>query len=241
MHYRRHDTTGKLCKISIKWTQLELGFPLPFYSYSHQATKQYITQTWMITDAFEYLESCNASLIEHDPWTITLPRHNDFFLNHLVYQSNISDENKIIFNEIRIHMKLITASDIVALDSKTKILPNIYECRNHRSSNLSWPNTLPFPSAWKSTWKNILRTIIQPRLETSPLGNWIGVTHQTWTSMTTYTQNLITENSIVYKRIEGGRRNRYEQSDEELECTLLADVTYDGDKIHLVACGTTDK
>ena len=45
MHYRRNDVTGKLLKISMKWTQLELGFGKPFYNYSHTSCHKYVTRT----------------------------------------------------------------------------------------------------------------------------------------------------------------------------------------------------
>ena len=92
MHYRRHDTTGKLLKISMKWTQLELDFQKPFYLYSHKECSEYVTSTW-ITDTWNYLQTCNASIIKNSPWTINLPRENDFFLNQIVYESNINQEH----------------------------------------------------------------------------------------------------------------------------------------------------
>ena len=49
MHYRRHDTTGRFFKISMKWTQLELGFQNPFYTYPHNTCSKYVTSSW-ITD-----------------------------------------------------------------------------------------------------------------------------------------------------------------------------------------------
>ena len=76
----------------MKWTQLELGFQKPFYLYSHKECSEYVTST-LIT-----------SIIESSPWTIDLPRENDFFLNQIVHKSNINQEHKLIFNEIRIYL-----------------------------------------------------------------------------------------------------------------------------------------
>ena len=95
MHYHRHDITGKLYKITMRWTQLELGFPDPFYKYKYEKCKNYITST-IITDLWEYISLCNATLREQQPWTYTPPRHNDFFLNYVVFRSNIPNEHKQI-------------------------------------------------------------------------------------------------------------------------------------------------
>ena len=177
MHYRRHGIAGKLYKITMRWTQLELGFPDPFYKYKYEACKGYITSA-IITDLWEYISLCNATLREQQPWIYTPPRLNDFFLNYIVCRSNIPSEHKQIFNEVRIHLHLITASDIVSLNSGAKILPNILRGINNRSSSLQWPNTLPFPPHWITIWKNIVTTIIQPIIQTSPLGAWTSQTHQ---------------------------------------------------------------
>ena len=150
MHYRRHDVTGKLYKICMRWTQLELGFQNPFYTYKYSTCKDYVTST-IITDLWEYLSLCNASLIEHAPWTYTPPRTNDFFLNETVHNSTISSEHKQIFNEIRMSLKIITAADIVGIGSGSQILPNILLGINHRTSTLEWPNCLTFPPSWIST------------------------------------------------------------------------------------------
>ena len=90
--------------------------------------------TW-ITDIWNYLQTCNASIIESSPWTIDLPRENAFFLNQIVHKSNINQENKLIFNEIRIYLQLITASDIVSIGLKSRILPNILDCINFRQNS----------------------------------------------------------------------------------------------------------
>ena len=46
-HYRRHDTTGRLIKISTRWTQLEAGVSMPFYTNKHDKLAPLLTPTWM--------------------------------------------------------------------------------------------------------------------------------------------------------------------------------------------------
>ena len=46
MHRRLNDTTGKLLNISTRFTQLELGTSVPFWSSNYPKYKYYITETW---------------------------------------------------------------------------------------------------------------------------------------------------------------------------------------------------
>lgn len=225
MHYHRHDITGKLYKITMRWTQLELGFPDPFYKYKYEKCKNYITST-IITDLWEYISLCNATLREQQPWTYTPPRHNDFFLNYVVFRSNIPNEHKQIFNEVRIHLHLINASDIVSLNSGTRILPNIINGFNNRGSSLQWPNTLPFPLEWIKIWKNIVITIIQPILQTSPLEAWTSQTHQVWHTTISCSHTILHANNKYHSLTKSSRRAKYEPTAQQLPCDLNVDVIY---------------
>ena len=65
-HYRRHDTTGRLIKTSMRWSQLESGISIPFYKYNYELLVFLLTPTWF-THIREYLYSCNATINEKDP------------------------------------------------------------------------------------------------------------------------------------------------------------------------------
>lgn len=221
MHYRRHDITGRLYKICMRWTQLELGFPAPFYTYKYNSCKMYITTT-IVTDLWEYLSDCNATIIEQTPWVHTAPRHNDFFLNHTVSQSSICKEH-----------------DIVAIASGTKILPNILSGINNRQSTLHWPNSLAFPPAWISIWAYILNTIVQPRLQASPLGSWVAETHQTWLSTISYSHQIISFNNKYHKLKRASRTPTFAPTVGTYPCPLNADILVRNNELVLLSSGTT--
>ena len=48
------------------------------------------------------------------------PRDYIFFLMDVVYRSDIPDDQKAIFNRVRLNMRLLTASDIVVADPPLK-------------------------------------------------------------------------------------------------------------------------
>ena len=79
-HYRRHDTTGRLIKISIHWTQLEAGVSTPFYKHNYKKLAPLLTPTW-VTHLWDYLSSCNSTIEENKPWTYQKTCSNDFFFD----------------------------------------------------------------------------------------------------------------------------------------------------------------
>ena len=87
-------------------------------------------------------------LRESDPWIYQAPRQNDFFLTDVVLRANLTQEHKEIFNRVRLNLKVLTASDIVCVDKKTKIHPSIIKGRNKRGSNLHWPKVMDVPTSW---------------------------------------------------------------------------------------------
>ena len=77
MHYRRHDTTGQLFKISLQWLQMEAGVSAPFYKFSYESIESILTTCWL-KHLYQYLDSCNATLHDLHPWTYEAPREHDF-------------------------------------------------------------------------------------------------------------------------------------------------------------------
>ena len=179
MHLRKMDTTGTLMKISMNYTQIECGIPKPFYENNFYRLQYLTTPTW-ITNIWQYTSECHVSLKELDPWVYSPPREYDFFLMDAVHQSNIPQQQKEIFNQVRLHMRLLTASDIVLSSSTSKIHPDIYKGINHRGSNLKWPTILPYPKHWINIFTSIINSIIKPRLSSTPLGKWKDSGHQIW-------------------------------------------------------------
>jgi len=159
MHYRKNDTTGKLLQTCMEWTNVEMGtgrhfMSLPSKKWQHLATKTWITNLW------EYVEECGMEINFTNTTETNLPRQNDFYLMDIIMNDQVTQHDQKIFNEIRMHMKLKTASDIVKCNSENQIVPNIMEGVNYRGSKLNWPNTHEYPKEWIKTWKSLIMTYI---------------------------------------------------------------------------------
>ena len=232
-HYRRHDTTGRLIKISIHWTQLEGGVSTPFYKYNYKQLAPLLTPTWM-THLWDYLSTCNSKIEENKPWTYQKTCHNDFFLMDMTMEADISVEKKIIFNEIRLHLQLLTAADIVLLGSGSTIIPHVFNCVNTRKSTLEWPDTKPFPRKWMKVRRTLLSTYIQPRLRYNPLSISRSQGHQQWTTYSTPDASHILWGGNVYKKHGNTRSSKYMPTCEVIECSKLADVLIQYDNLILL-------
>ena len=180
LHYRRRDTTGKLIRASIRWTQLESGLKGQIFDKDHDKYKTFLTPTWC-THLWEYLWSYKTTVQENEPWTYQLPHANDFFLMEKIYESNMSDEYKQFFNEDRLSMNNVSASDIVSPNSGDTILRPIYDGKNYIMSKWKWPNYTPFHKTWYKVWRIVITQFILPHLCSTPLGKTINESHHTFT------------------------------------------------------------
>ena len=225
LHHRRNDTTGKLIRASIRWTQLELGLEGQIFDRDHDKYKHYVTNTWC-THLWEYLWTCKSSVQEQNPWKYTQPRNNDFFIMDKIYKSTMSDEYKQIFNEVRLSMNVVTASDIVPLSSGSSILKPIYDGHNYRQSTWKWPNHIPFHKSWYKIWRIGLTQFILPHLRSHPLGKTVSKSHQKFTHFLDDTRQYLTAGKATYKRISTSRRPVFELDSHTKNCNIPADVTY---------------
>lgn len=73
LHYRNHDTTGKLLKISMKYTQLECGLSDPFYKHDFYKVQHLITPT-LTTNLWQYTTESHCSIHEQHSWQYKFPR-----------------------------------------------------------------------------------------------------------------------------------------------------------------------
>ena len=114
-----------------------------------------------------------------------------------------------LLNEVRMALRIITASDIVAINETSAILPNILECRNYRSSNLDWPRCETIDPNWIKIWKSALIELIAPIVEENPLGKIVSTTHQKWTAYLSENSMHLQYNNRVYKKHTSTRRPQY--------------------------------
>ena len=122
-------------------------------------------------------------------------------------------------------MRIITVSDIVAIDKSASILPNIYECKNYRGSTLEWPRCEAINQLWKPIWKHALETMITPILTRKPLGKHINKSHQTWPARLSDNGQYLHFDSNTYKKCTKTRNPQYRIYSNQHELYLqMADV-----------------
>ena len=235
MHIRRNDTSGNLLDICIAYTQLELGIRDSFFTKSFYRYNNYITPTW-ISHLWQYMTDCKATL---EPTSqdhlYKPPRTHDFFLMDIVFASNISEEAKNIFNQIRTHLQLVTAADLVEVGSNGTILQNIYDMKNFRHSKWEWPRVLPFPETWKETWTSVLKNIIQEKLWNQPLGQWVRESHQSWPGKISEDGKLLQINETFYEFYTGTRRRKFLPTVYKGDCPIRADILMESNEVFAIS------
>ena len=96
----------------------------------------------------------------------------------VVLRSSVAQEQKEFFNRVRLQLRLLTASDIILAHKSKKITDGILNGINKRHSEMNWPNKMELPNKWYETFNMILRQVIEPQLQSTPLGKWKDVGHQ---------------------------------------------------------------
>ena len=222
LHYRRNETTGKVIRASLRWTQLELGLPGQIFQHNHNEFSPYATATWC-THLWEYLWTCKSELSDIYPWIYNSPREHDFYIMEKIYSSTLSLDYKKTFNEIRLFMQVLTASDIVEVGSNNSILQNVYDGIKSRQSNWKWPCKIPFHKSWFNVWRQGLTQIILPCIRHTPLGKWIGLSHQQFMSYTDVKGQHLVSNGHTWRISSAGHRPKY----TKIDYTVLCDVPVD--------------
>jgi len=152
----------------------------------------------------------------------------------VILNADIPVEKKIIFNEVRMHLRLITAADIVILGTGNTILPHIFNGVNHRNSSLEWPNTKPYPTKWLKVWRSLLSTFIQPKLRSNPLCIHRPFGHQTLNTFASSNHMYILWNGNRYRKHGTTRSSTYLPTNENVECNEYADIDTRGNNLILL-------
>ena len=119
-------------RISSRWTQTELGTSINFFMLDYKTHYQYVTNTW-IKHLWQYIDDCNAQVnIFSETQQCSYSRENDFYLMDEIIRAPISMDKKMIFNQVRLSLKVETASDIVAADSGSRLCPGILDGKVYR-------------------------------------------------------------------------------------------------------------
>ena len=66
-HLRKNDKTGKLLRMSMEYTQLQMRISIPFYKTRYSDWKDIVTPTW-ITNLWEYWENAGVDVDISNFW-----------------------------------------------------------------------------------------------------------------------------------------------------------------------------
>ena len=158
----------------------------------------------------------------------------------LIHESVTNVDHIHVFNHVRLALKLLTASDIVAVANGARVLDSIKNCKNHRKSTMCWPHSEKIPPSWKKIWSMLITNIVEPAIQRRPLGDWIKCSHQTWDWKTDETQSIISNSTMTYQRMRTTRYSTYTLIDTYHEATISCDVNIlNKTKIQYVSAGST--
>ena len=144
---RLQDTTADLIRIALGYMKLECGCGQNVFKLQYKDFGKYTTSTW-ITGIWSYIQECKTSISFSDTESYKLPRENDEFMMKVIEKAAMTREEKIIFNHVRLHLQLVSFSDIVLIDKRSTIRREIFEGRNSRLSSWNWPKSFKVPRTW---------------------------------------------------------------------------------------------
>ena len=132
----------------------------------------------------------------------------------VVLRSNLTQEQKEIFNRVRLNLKLLTASDIVRVDKSTEIVLSVLHGVNNRCSTINWPNVMTLPDKWMDIFRMVINQVIKPQLQSTPLGKWISQGHQRLYQLNTTTGKIVTNDEHAH------------MSDDQKNCTRQLNIAH---------------
>ena len=179
---RKQDKLGNLLTILVQTIQLAAGIgdnildtKIPWVNW--------VDQTWL-TYLQRGLWDINGAILT-DIKGYKMPRQNDKFLMDIFNAKGYNKKKMNSLNRCRIHLRVITLSDIATYDGK-KLSNNIRNLGNDKPSAWEWPLQIWPNKQDRNTWSKALKSLISTDGSLyEPLGQWQGKTHQIWKYMTT--------------------------------------------------------
>lgn len=204
----KQDTVYDVIMTSFLDHQLTLGYVGNFLNLDYKKWGKIITsRSWLIA-LWEYLSTHDTQVDMNRFVKYKLPRENNFFLMEEILEQETDLENILIFNKVRLHLEIISASDIVLEDGK-RFLPDIQQQTQLHAihSEFKWPNKEDIPDTWFNIFRQMINTHIRYRLNRKPLGAWTGDSHQ-FNKTYLVDSNTLWLQKHLYHRTKGNRFKR---------------------------------
>ena len=156
-HWRRHDETSKILKISLGCCQQEVGIGPRLLQ---QDFKKYgwILQSCWVKELWRFLYDINGSIVIAEEWEQQACK-NDLFLMQIVHNMALSKDQIHKINLCRLHKRITFLSEILHHDH-TDFEPTLWDPnqQSHASPTERFPLVV-IPKAWWTLWQTVLMAI----------------------------------------------------------------------------------
>jgi len=224
MHLRKNDTIANLLRISLKYTQLQLGLETHFLSLDYDDYSYLLLENTWLTHLWQYVSSRGLQVHLTDHITIQKKSPSDKFIMEVLHEGNMTTEEKIIANKVRIALQILHVSEIVDGRGR-RLLPDVRNGALYRKTKLQWPKQVLIRK-WIPIWHKacgILQRYVSkhkidlPKFSTTQELEW----------MMDSTHTYITNGNCSYKRKKIKERYLYRKIQETIPSAVRCDTRVD--------------
>ena len=138
-HIGSNSITGKLLRVSLEMSQLEIGIGRSLFSLQYKSFHILLEDSW-IKNLWKFVWDNNIQ-IENRITKLPLPqREGDIFLMEAFQEQGYKPKELMILNRCRIYLRVMTLADIMTGEGNA--FTEHYLCRREREqrNNYVWPN-----------------------------------------------------------------------------------------------------
>jgi len=128
-HPKLKDEVGNLILSLITHTQVQTGSVQPIFTLPYPTYHKWIDHTW-VTSIWKFTHQAKLTIDLENPWTPKLTRENDSALMNMALRYDYTAIQLYILNQCRLHLQVMTLSDIMDAAGRTLVL-DVIEGRRH--------------------------------------------------------------------------------------------------------------
>jgi hypothetical protein len=168
-HLRCGDHTGQLMRMLIEYTQLEYGTMENILEQDYERFSNFIINKNWITEIWQHLHSCKATVAVQQKWKLRLGRINDTaIMDYLTASNQFSRGELQDIKRCRIYMQVFFLSDITNIQG-TLIETWAISGKIQTTTTSAWAWIVQQrPKDWKA-WKDAINFLAPERTVTPAL------------------------------------------------------------------------
>jgi hypothetical protein len=175
-HIRSKSITSKLIRQQLYYTQLEIVCSAQVLGQDYNRYSQAILCPNWITEIWESLHTCKASVAINSDWIPQPARNGNItIMEELTGSALVNKRDLTDINRCRVYLQVFFLSDIVNIQGDTIEEWSITgERGNARRSTWHWPVQQKPPRNMWNKWKAALIAVFNDETTlTAPMGNWL--------------------------------------------------------------------